>query len=139
MFHATINTRKNTEKGYCFFYAQYKVQDVYFTAIRNFKTKSASTGLLTCYRFVVFLNYYYIIARGKTEGPDKSRDTLHRLTKCKEVDHLHLKLNIDVQVTAVNIIEFVRFHLPTGKHLFVTRRLQHETPDRLKTLSQLLG
>lgn len=75
----------------------------------------------------------------KPEGPVKSRDTLHRLTKCKEVDHLHLKLNIDVQVTAVNIIEFVRFHLPTGKHLVVTRRLQHETPDRLKTLSQLLG
>lgn len=69
----------------------------------------------------------------------KSRDTQHRLTKCKEVDHLHLKLNIDVQVTAVNIIKFVCFHLPTGKLLVVTRRLQHETPDRLKTLSQLLS
>lgn len=74
-----------------------------------------------------------------TEGPIKSRDTQHRLIKCKEVDHLHLKLNIDVQVTAVNIIKFVCFHLPTGKHLVVTRRLEHETPDRLKTLSQLLS
>lgn len=75
----------------------------------------------------------------KPESPIRSRDTQHRLANCKKVDHLHLKLNIDVQVTAVNIIKFVCFHLPTGKHLVVTRRLQHETPDRLKTLSQLLS
>lgn len=122
---------------------------VSFTLNISAKTSSLPQREILKQNKCINMLYYFLLlfpslhrrkkGRKKTEGPITSRNTQRRFTKCKEVDHLHLKLNIDVQVTAVNIIEFVCFHLPTGKHLVVTRRLQHETPDRLKTLSQLLS
>lgn len=34
----------------------------------------------------------------------------------EKIENSHLKLNVDIQVTAVDIVEFVSVHLPTEKH-----------------------
>ena len=47
------------------------------------------------------------------------------------MQNLHLKLNVDVQVTAVGIVKLISVHLPLGKQSVLppkTRRLQHEIP-----------
>lgn len=55
----------------------------------------------------------------------------HHQNRSLQAPNLHLKLNVNIQVTAVDIVKFVSVHLPTGKHSILTpqtRRLQHEIP-----------
>lgn len=53
--------------------------------------------------------------KGKHRVRSQDTGVYAALTQRGSVKNSHLKLNIDVHITAVNIVEFISVHLPTGK------------------------